>query len=186
MEVVDRKPNTQVVKTEVKNSKPDAQIEDNKPDSNSQVEKVENSKPDVQFVNNKAELSVTSTSPSAEAVDLDRQESSGLRKPTSVEAAEFTNAASFEPALPEMTSEPQSMMDLLVAFSIIGLGTIGLASLIMRGISQQGCCDTDIGEHPLEYTPIDDELAPPLQPNTDDEYVPLEEPEHGFPTQSIA
>jgi hypothetical protein len=182
MKIVNRKP--EVVKTEVENSKPDAQIENNKP------VKVENSKPDVQIENNKPEIAAVPTSPLAEAVDSDRaQDSSGVRKATPVEAAEFTNAASLEfdsePAIlnpdpPEMTSEPQSMTDLLVAFSIIALGTIGLVTLIMRGGSSQEICDTDIGERPLEHMPVDDELAPPLQPNTDGEYVALEEPEHGF------
>ena len=124
------------------------------------------------------------TSPLAEA-----QDSSGVRKATPVEAAEFTNAASLEfdpePAIlnpdpPEMTGEPQSMTNLLLAFCIIALGTVGLVTLIMRGRSPQDIFDTDIEEQPLEHMPVDDELAPPLQPNTDGEYVALEEPEHGF------
>ena len=175
---VDRSP-SQVEKSEdsvqADNDKTDAQIENSKP------VKVENSKPDVQIENNKPEIAAVPTSPLAEAVDLDRaQDLSGVRKATPVEAAEFTNAASLEfdsePAIlnsdpPEMTSEPQSMTDLLVAFSIIALGTIGLVTLIMRGGSSQDICDTDIGERPLEHMPVDDELAPPLQPNTDGEYV---------------
>jgi len=127
MKIVNRKPDIHVVKTEVGNSKPDAQIENSKP------VKVENSKPDVQIEYNKPEIAAVPTSPLAEAVDSDRaQDSYGVRKATPVEAAEFTNAASLEfdsePAIlnpdpPEMTSEPQSMTDLLVAFSIIALGT---------------------------------------------------------------
>ena len=193
IEAVNRKPDTQVVKTELESSKPDVQIENSKPDT--QVVKIENSKPDVRIENSKPEITAVPTSPLAEAVDLDKaQDSSGLRKPTSAEAAEFTNAASLEfkpepavlsPAQPEMTSEPQSMTDLLVAFSIIALGTIGLVTLIMRSGSKQGVFYTDLEEQQLEYTPVDDELAPPLQPNADDEHVPLEELEHGFLTQSL-
>jgi hypothetical protein len=193
MRVVNRKPDTQVVKTEVENSKPDVLVEIRKPDT--QVVKVENSKPNVQIENGKADISVVPTSPLAQAVDLDRaQESSDSGKPGSVKAAEFTNAVSSElepkPAvsnatIPGMTSEPQSITDLLVAFSIIALGTIGLVTLIMRGIGQQGFY-TDIEEQPLEYTFVDEELAPPLQPDANDEHDPLERAGYGFLTQSIA
>jgi hypothetical protein len=185
MRVVNRKPDTQVVKTEVENSKPDVLVEIRKPDT--QVVKVENSKPNVQIENGKADISVVPTSPLAQAVDLDRaQESSDSGKPGSVKAAEFTNAVSSElepkPAvsnatIPGMTSEPQSITDLLVAFSII--------ALIMRGIGQQGFY-TDIEEQPLEYTFVDEELAPPLQPDANDEHDPLERAGYGFLTQSIA
>ena len=116
-----------------------------------------------------------------------------MQRFSSADAEEFTNAAGLElkpeppvlnPALPETTSEPQNITDLLVAFSIIALGTIGLVTLIMSSGSKQGVFYTDIEEQRLEYTPVDDELAP-LQPNPDDEHVPLEELEHGFLTQSL-
>jgi hypothetical protein len=84
-----------------------------------------------------------------------------------------------------MTSEPQSITDLLIAFSIIALGTGGLVALIKRGISQQNTFDADIEEQPLEHMPVGAELAPPLQPNADDDHASLEEPEHGFLTQSL-
>ena len=213
-EVVNRKPDTQVVRTELESSRPDVQIESSKPDTqvvkienskpdvqvenskpDTHVVKIDNSKPDVPIENSKPEIAAVPTSPLAEAVDLDKaQDSSGLRKPTSAEAAEFANAASLEfkpepavldPTPPKMTSEPQSMTDLLVAFSIIALGTIVLVTLIMRSGSEQDVFYTDIEEQRLEYTPVDDELAPPLQPNADDEHVPLEELEHGFLTQSL-
>jgi hypothetical protein len=181
--VVNRKPDTQVVKGQIENGKRDVQIENAKPDS--PVGKVENGKLDVQTENSKSEMPPLPTSPLAKAVDSDRaQDSTGVRKATPVEAAEFTNAASLkfepEPAAhpdpPEMTSEPQSITDLLLAFSIVALGTIGFAALILRGGSQQDTFDADLEEQPLEHMHVDDELAPSLQPNADDEHVPLENP----------
>src|SRR6516225_3118718 len=95
IEVVNRKPDTQVVRTELESSRPDVQIENSKPDT--QVVKIENSKPDVRIENSKPEITAVPTSPLAEAVDLDKaQDSSGLRKPTSADAEEFTNAAGLE------------------------------------------------------------------------------------------
>jgi hypothetical protein len=194
IKVANPKADTQVVKrkpeTEVENGKSDVRADDGKP-----VMQVENSKPDIQTENRNPEISAGPTSPLAEAVDSDwAQDSSGLRKATPVETAEITNAISLEfepepavlnPAPPEMAGEPQSITDLLIAFSIIAIGTGGLVTLIMRSRGQQDNFDADVEEQPLEHMPVGVELAPSLQPSAYDERVSLEEPEHGFLTQSL-
>jgi hypothetical protein len=181
--VVNRKPDVLVVKTEVENSKPDAQIENSQGDS--QILKAENSKPDVR-IENSAPATIPN-SPLPEAVHSYRtQESSTVRKANPVEAAKFTNEASLEsdhqPAISKTdspgTSEAQSVTDLLIAFIIIAIGTVALVMLIMRAGSPQDITDTDLGEQPLEDIPVDDELAPPLQADSDEEHVVIKEPEH--------
>lgn len=172
MKVVKPKPDTLVAtprKTEVENNKPDAQIV-----------MVENSKPDVQIENSMPET--VPTSPLSEAADLYRtQDLSTVRK----ETAEFTNAASLKfnhkPAIlktdPPKTDEPQSVMELLFAFGIVALGTGALVMLIMRARSPQDISDIDVGEQPVEHILVDDELAPPLQPNSDEEHIVVKEPQ---------
>ena len=173
-------PDTQAIKIEAENNKPDVQIENSKPDT--QVVKIENSKPDGQIDESKPEIAT-------KAVDLNKVQvsSRGLPKPTSVEAAEFTNAASLE-FNPEPTSlnhalpsEPQSITGLLVAFIVIALGTVGLVALILKGRIRQDILDADIEEQSPEDMLVDDELAPPLQPDADDE---PEEAKQGLLTQS--
>ena len=177
LKMVNRKPDAQVVKAEIENNQPDAQIENDGP--HSQIAKVENSKPDIQIEKPDTVL----TSPPSEGVDLYRTEdSSAAGKATPVETAEFTSPASLEfnhePAILKTntfnTSEPQSLTSLLVAFSIVAFGTVALVMLIMRARTPQDAFDTDV---PLEHIPVDEELAPPLQPNSDEEYVVHKESE---------
>jgi hypothetical protein len=134
-----------------------------------------NSKPDTQVVNRKSEVPVESTATSlpTEAVEMESpQDSPGLRKATPVETAAFTNAPSLEfGPPPTLNSTPPDIScesgigDLLIAFSVIALATVALATRIVRDRSQPVMVYADMEQQQVEHQPVNLRLAPPLQPD---------------------
>jgi hypothetical protein len=140
--------------TQVENSKPHTQVEKSKPDI-----QIENSQPEVSVENPKPEISVVSKSLPSEALDAEKaQVSPGLREATRAEAAAFTNAVSPQVAVAPTRSsassktptESESIADLLLAFSLVALGTIGLVTLIMMRGRNEVISETDVEAQPLE------------------------------------
>ena len=159
--------------TQVVNSKPHTQVEKSEPDI-----QIDNSQPEVPVENRKPEISVNSKSSPSEAVDAEKaQELPGLREATRAEAVAFTNAVSpeFEPtpirrsASSKTPAESDSIANLLLAFSVVALGTIGLVTLIMKRGGNEIITETDIEQQPLEHMPVNVLSAPPLQPCGDDD-----------------
>ena len=168
----------------VANSQPHPPVEKSTPVENSKTHtqvgkttRVENSKPDVPIENDKSEISAVSTSLPTEVVDVERaQESPGLREANPAEAATFANASSleFEPAAPQDLAPPEiapqtNIPDLLIAFSIVALGTAAFVWLVMKVGKQQVDFEADTDQEGLEPGDVRvEEQSPPIQP-TDDE-----------------
>jgi hypothetical protein len=171
------KPKTHVGSSQLVITKPDRRV------ANSQlrppVEKstqVENSNTQTQVEktrNDKSEISAVPTSLPTEVVDVERaQESDGLREANPAEAVTFADASSLEfgPVAPQDPAPPEiapqtNIAHLLIAFSVVALGTIALAWLIMKVGKQQVDFEADTDQEGLE--PVDvsvGEQSQPLQP----------------------
>jgi hypothetical protein len=158
----------------VANSQPHPPVEKSTP---VETTRVENSKPDVPLENDKSEISAVSTSSPTDVVDVERaQESLGLREANPAKAATFANPSSleFEPAAPQDPAPPEiapqtNIAHLLIAFSMVALGTIALAWLIMKVGKQQVDFEAETDQEGLE--PVDvsvEEQSQPLQPTGDE------------------
>ncbi len=151
--------------------------------SPSQVEKTKdsvqanNDKTDAQVENGKPEISADSK-PATETVDREKtEESSGIREATPAEAAAFRNAVSlkFAPA-PTKNSNPPganpqaNIRDLLIAMTVVASGTVVLVALFLKAGRIRAESEPDPKPEPFEFVPVDADLGPPLQPNSDDEH----------------
>ena len=152
--------------------------------SPSQVEKSKdsvqgpNDKTDAQVENGKSEISDDSKPIATETVETQKtEESSGIREATPAEAAAFRDAVSvrFTP-VPTKNSNPAevtpqtNIRDLLIALTVVALGTVALATLALKAGRTQVESESDTEAEQFEFVPVDADLAPPLQPNSDDEH----------------
>jgi hypothetical protein len=152
--------------------------------SPSQIEKSKdsvqgpNDKTDAQVENGKSEISDDSKPIATETVETQKtEESSGIREATPAEAAAFRDAVSvkFTPA-PTKNSNPAgaspqaNIRDLLIAMTIVALGTVALATLALKAGRTQVESESDTEAEQFEFVPVDAGLVPPLQPNSDDEH----------------
>jgi hypothetical protein len=60
--------------------------------------------------------------------------------------------------------------DLLVALTVVALGTVALATLALKAGRTQVESESDTEAEQFEFVPVDADLVPPLQPNSDDEH----------------
>jgi hypothetical protein len=174
------RPKSRAENPHITNRKPVTQVVDRSP---SEVEQrtdsvqVANDKTDAQFENGKPEISADSEPSTSETVDREKtEEASGIHEATPAEAAAFRNAVSlkFTPA-PRKNSNPAgvsaqtNIRDLFIAMTVVVLGTVGLAALILKAGRREAEIEPDPEAERFEFMPVEADLAPPLQANSDDE-----------------
>jgi hypothetical protein len=160
---------------QVANPKPTTHFVARRP---SQVEKskdsvqVPNDKIDAQVENGKPEISDDSKPVETQ----NTEESSGIREATPAEAAAFRNAVSIFTPAPTKNSNPAgaspqvNIRDLLIAMTVVALGSVALVALFLKAGRTQVESESDTEAEQFEFVPIDANLAPPLQPNSNDEH----------------
>jgi hypothetical protein len=160
---------------QVANPKPTTHFVARRP---SQVEKskdsvqVPNDKIDAQVENGKPEISDDSKPVETQ----NTEESSGIREATPAEAAAFRNAVSIFTPAPTKNSNPAgaspqvNIRDLLIAMTVVALGSVALVALFLKAGRTQVESESDTEAEQFEFVPIDASLAPPLQPNSNDEH----------------
>jgi hypothetical protein len=175
------KPKARAENSHVTNSKPVTQLVNREPiqveKSNDSIQ-ADNSKTDAQVENGKPEISADSKLLPTEAVDSTKtEEFSGLREATPAETAAFTNAVSLEfthgsakNSNPAEVTPQTNILDLLIALTVVALGTVALAALFLKAGKTQAEFESDPEPEPLEFVPVDDDLAPPLQPDSDEKH----------------
>ena len=151
--------------------------------SPSQVEKskdsvqADNDKTDAQVENGKPEISADPKRATETVETQKTEDSSGIHEATPAEAAAFRNAVSlkFTPA-PTKNSNPAgaspqaNIRDLLIAMTVVALGTVALVALFLKAGRTRAESESDTEAEQFEFVPVDADLAPPLQPNSDDEH----------------
>ena len=126
-----------------------------------------NDKIDVHVENDKPEISANSEPSTRETVDTEKTyELSGIREATSAEAAAFTNAVSlkFTPpmtkiATPVGAGSDTNIRDLFIAMTVVVLGTLGLAALILKAGRREAVIEPDQEAEQFEFMPFEADLA---------------------------
>jgi hypothetical protein len=159
--------------------------------SPSQVEKTKDSVRagnDVHVENGKPEISTDSEPSTKETVDRGMtEELSGIREATPAQAAAFTKVVSlkFTPPMTKIANPvgagpDTNISDLFIAMTVVVLGTVGLAALILKAGRREAVIEPDQEAEQFEFMPVEGDLGPPLQANfvDEDQFATTRLPEH--------
>ena len=183
------RPKSRAESSDVTNRNRATQLVDRSPtqvDISEDSVRVNNDKNDVQIENTHPEKSAGPLT--SETLDIEKtKQSSGLREATPAQAAAFKKVFSLKITPPRTKNSSAAgagpdtnISDFFIAMTVVALAAVGLAALILKVGRREGEFETDPEAEQYEFMPVEAGLAPPLQPNIDDEnqFATSSLPEH--------